>query len=182
MSRIGKQPITIPDGVKVEINGRFIIVKGPKGELSQEINSKVDVAVKGQELTVSVKNPGEKEQSSLWGLTQRLINNMILGTVTPFSKQLEINGVGFKAAVSGNKLVLNVGFSHPVEYRITENINVKVEKNIITISGINKQLVGQTAAEIRAIKKPEPYKGKGIKFIDEVIKKKVGKAAAKGTE
>jgi len=155
----------------------LIIVKGLKGELNQKIHPNVRVKQKDKELLVNVQKPDNKKQRALWGLFQRLINNMIEGVTKGFEKKLEINGLGYKAEVSGNKLVLNVGFSHQVNFDIPKNIEVKVEKNIIIISGFDKQLVGETAAQIRRIKKPEPYKGKGIKYIDEVIKKKAGKAA-----
>lgn len=175
MSRIGKKPIVIPAGVEVKINGNLVTVKGPKGELKQEIHPLVKVAAQGQEILVSVKNDEEKDQRALWGLFRSLINNMVLGVTQGFSKKLEINGIGFKAQVSGSKMILNVGYSHPVEYEILQDIQIAIEKNVITISGIDKQKVGQVAAEIRAIKKPEPYQGKGIKYVDEVIRRKAGK-------
>jgi large subunit ribosomal protein L6 len=137
------------------------------------------VAQADNQLTVSVKNQEDKRQKALWGLFRRLVANMITGITDGFSKQLEINGVGYKASVQGKKLILNVGFSHPVEYTIPDGIDIIVEKNIITISGIDRQLVGQTAAEIRSVRKPEPYKGKGIKYTTEIVRRKVGKTAAK---
>lgn len=182
MSRIGKQPIIVPEGVKVEIEGNLVTVAGPKGELKKEFSSKVDITQKDNQVIVSVKNQEDKEEAALWGLTRSIVANMVQGVTEGFEKKLEISGVGYKAAISGEKLVLNVGFSHPVEYKIPEGIDVTVEKNIITISGADKQLVGQVAAEIRSVRKPEPYKGKGIKYVDEVIRRKVGKAAAKGEE
>ena len=175
MSRIGKKPIAIPQGVDVKVAGSEIIVKGAKGEVKQALHHLISVEVKDGNLTVDVKNHEDRKQKALWGLFRSLLNNMVLGVSTGFTKQLEINGIGFKAAVSGNKLILNVGFSHPVEYVPTPDIKLAVEKNTITVSGIDKQRVGQTAAEIRAIKKPEPYKGKGIKYSDEVIRRKAGK-------
>ncbi|MFA5021628.1 MAG: 50S ribosomal protein L6 [Patescibacteria group bacterium] len=181
MSRIGKQPIIIPDGVQVNIQAGQIKVKGPKGELTQGLHPDVIVEKKDNEIIVSVKNSDEKKQNSLWGLFQRLINNMVIGTTKGFSRQLEINGVGYKAAVAGNVLNLNLGYSHPIAYDIPKGIEIKVEKNLITISGIDKQAIGQIAAEIRLLRKPEPYKGKGIKYLEEVIVRKVGKAAAKGS-
>ncbi|OGY88844.1 MAG: 50S ribosomal protein L6 [Candidatus Komeilibacteria bacterium RIFCSPLOWO2_01_FULL_45_10] len=184
MSRIGKKPIIIPPGVEVKINGNLASVKGPKGELEQEIHPLVKVAISGQEIQVSVFKTEEKEQRALWGLFRSLLNNMVLGVTQGFSKQLEINGIGFKAQVSGSKLILNVGYSHSVEYQIPKDIQITVEKNLITVAGAAKQEVGQVAAEIRAIKKPEPYQGKGIKYLDEVIRRKAGKvvkgAAATG--
>ena len=181
MSRIGKKPIEIPQGVEVKVDSNLVVVKGPKGELKEQIHPLVKIEGKENEVIVSVKNPEEKEQRSLWGLFRTLINNMVQGVTNGFTKQLEINGIGFKALVSGDKLVLNVGFSHPVEYSIPKDIQITVEKNIVTISGNSKQKVGQVAAEIRAIKKPEPYKGKGIKYVDEVIRRKAGKVV-KGVE
>lgn len=175
MSRIGKKPINLPAGVEVNINGNLVSVKGPKGELKQEIHPLVQVIKGDKELTLSIKDMEDKKQNSLWGLSRTLVSNMVEGVVTGFSKQLEINGIGFKAAVTGNKLILNVGFSHQVEYQIPAGIAITVDKNVITVSGINKQMVGQISAEIRSIKKPEPYLGKGIKYVDEVIRRKAGK-------
>lgn len=176
MSRIGKKPIFIPTGVEVQVNNQNVLVKGAKGSLELTLHPKVKAEVKDNEVKVTVVQTEDKEEKSLWGLFRTLINNMVEGVVKGFSKQLEINGIGFKAAVQGKKLILNVGYSHPVEYEIPQGIEVKVEKNIIIISGIDKQRVGQVAAEIRAIKKPEPYKGKGIKYVGEIIRRKVGKA------
>ena len=179
MSRVGKQQIKIPDGVEVKVNDQLVTVKGPKGVLTQKLHPVVKVEVKDLVVTVKVENEDNKQQRSLWGLFASLLENMILGVTKGFSKQLEINGVGFKAAASGRKLNLSVGFSHPVEYNIPEGIDIKTEANVITITGIDKQLVGEVAAQIRKIKKPEPYKGKGIKYVGEEIKKKAGKAAGK---
>lgn len=176
MSRIGKKPILIPKEVEVKINGQSVLVKGVKGALTLALHPKIKAEVKDQEIIVVVARTEDKEEKSLWGLFRSLINNMVEGVTKGFSKQLEINGIGFKAAVSGRKLILNVGYSHPVEYEIPQDIEIKAEKNIIIISGIDKQKVGQVAAEIRAVKKPEPYKGKGIKYAGEVIRRKAGKA------
>ncbi len=175
MSRIGKKPIIIPENTEVKIDDGQVIVKGPKGQLGQLLPGKVMVEINGSEILVTVNNKKDKGERALWGLFRSLINNMVEGVVNGFSKQLEINGIGFKAIVQDKKLVLNVGYSHPVEYLIPEGIEISVEKNIVTIFGIDKQKVGQVAAEIRAVKKPEPYKGKGIKYIDEVIRRKAGK-------
>lgn len=177
MSRVGKQLINLPSGVEVELTGRFLTIKGPKGELKQEIHPQVEVNLADRVLTVKVKNENDRSQRALWGLFASLIKNMVKGVTEGFSKQLEINGVGFTASASGDKLNLRVGFSHPVEYKISAGIAIKTEGNLITISGIDKQLVGETAAQIRKIKKPEPYKGKGIKYVDEQIIRKAGKAA-----
>ncbi len=178
MSRIGKQVINIPADVEVKIDGSFIVVKGPKGQLKQELHPKISVMAENNEVRVKVANEQEKSQRALWGLFGSLIKNMIIGVTQGYNKQLAISGVGFTSAVSGKKLILKVGFSHPVEYQIPEGIEIKSENNIITISGIDKQLVGEAAAQIRQIKKPEPYKGKGIKYIEEKIRRKAGKAAA----
>lgn len=180
MSRLGKLPINIPAGVDVKIAEGFIVVKGPKGELKQELNKIVKVEIKGSEITVDVADKKDKKERSFWGLFRSLINNMVLGVTEGFEKKLEVIGVGYKVALSGKKLTLNVGFSHPVDFLLPEGIEGKVEGNIITIGGASKQLVGEMAAQIRKIKKPEPYKGKGIKYTDEVIRRKEGKAAAKG--
>lgn len=181
MSRIGKKPIEIPNGVEIKITAgddtqkTQVSVKGSKGTLDVSVPSEVKIEQKDKELIFTVKNPEAGSDKALWGLTRTLIKNAILGVTEGFSKELEINGVGFKAALQGKKLVLNVGFSHPVEYDLPEGITAEVEKNNIKISGIDKQKVGQTAAEIRAVKKPEPYKGKGIKYADEQIRRKAGK-------
>lgn len=182
MSRIGKQPIILPDEVEAKLDDSVLTVKGPKGELKQEIHPSVSIEQKENKITVTVKKPDVKEQRSLWGLFRKLIANMVVGVTEGFTKQLEVNGVGFKAAIQGKVLNLQLGYSHPIDYTFPDGIDITVEKNLITVSGLNKQQVGQTAAEIRAFKKPEPYKGKGIKYTDEIIRRKVGKAAAKGAE
>ncbi|MDO8669138.1 MAG: 50S ribosomal protein L6 [Candidatus Buchananbacteria bacterium] len=179
MSRVGKQQIKIPSSVEVKIDGRVVSVKGPKGLLKQELHPVVSVEIAGGFLTVKVQDENNKQQRSLWGLFASLLDNMVLGVTVGFSKQMEINGVGFKANAVGKKLVLNVGFSHPVEYNIPDGIEVKTEGNTINVSGIDKQLVGEVAAQIRKIKKPEPYKGKGIRYTGEEVRKKAGKAAGK---
>lgn len=180
MSRIGKKPIEIPNGVEVKIVADDlqrikVSVKGSKGSLEVAIPKGVQIEQKDKELILTVANPDSGDEKALWGLSRTLVNNAIIGVTEGFIKELEINGVGFKVALQGKKLVLNVGFSHPVEYDLPEGITAEVEKNNIKISGIDKQLVGQVAAEIRSIKKPEPYKGKGIKYIDEQIRRKAGK-------
>ncbi|MBT7228728.1 50S ribosomal protein L6 [Candidatus Parcubacteria bacterium] len=180
MSRIGKKPIEIPSGVEIKVNsdelGNIeVAVKGPKGALNVGIPKGVSAEQKDNQIILTVPDPENRSQKAIWGLARTLVNNAVLGVVEGYAKELEINGVGFKVALQGKKLVLNVGFSHPVEYDLPEGIVAEVEKNKIKISGIDKQSVGQTAAEIRAIKKPEPYKGKGIKYIDEHIRRKAGK-------
>jgi large subunit ribosomal protein L6 len=179
MSRIGKKPIAIPQGVDVKIENTLVTVKGPKGELKLEIHPLVKVAIKDNEIILDVADQDDKTEKSLWGLFNRLINNMVIGVTKGFEKKLEVIGVGFRVALQGQKLLLNVGFSHQVEYILPQGILGSVEKNIITLTGSDKQLLGETAAQIRRIKKPEPYKGKGIRYFGEVIKKKAGKTVAK---
>ena len=177
MSRLGKLPITLKEGVQAKLENDFIVVKGPKGELSLSENKLVKIEIKENEIKLSVKKPEDKNQKSLWGLYRGLVNNLVLGVTEGFEKKLEVNGVGFRISASGNTLNMNLGFSHPVVFNLPEGISATVEGNVITISGIDKQLVGQVAAEVRAIKPPEPYKGKGIKYIDEIILRKEGKTA-----
>jgi large subunit ribosomal protein L6 len=179
MSRIGKQPIVIPAGTEIKLEKGEVIVRGPKGELRERLNSQIIVALNEGQATVSVANPDVKKERSLWGLGRTLVNNMVVGVNQGYEKKLEINGVGYKANISGNKLTVNAGYSHPVEYLLTEGITAEVAGNVITVRGISKYLVGETAAEIRKIRKPEPYKGKGIKYADEIIRRKAGKTAAK---
>lgn len=178
MSRIGKKPIAIPAGVTVTVADGAVSIKGPKGEDRLVLHPHARVAQNAGELAVSVEKPEEKFDRSLWGLHRALLAAMIEGVTQGFSKKLEMVGVGYKAVLQGKNLVLEAGFSHPVELAIPEGITVAVEKNtLITISGINKQKVGTFAAQARAVRKPEPYKGKGIKYIGEVIRRKEGKAA-----
>jgi large subunit ribosomal protein L6 len=181
MSRLGKNPIAIPAGVTVKVADGSVTVKGPKGELVQAIHPNVIVEVAGAEAKVSVKDPEAILDRSLWGLTHKLVKNMITGVTAGFSKQLELVGVGFKAALSGAKLNLDLGFSHPVAFELPKGIEAKVEKNIVTLAGASKQLVGQTAAQIRKLRKPEPYKGKGIRYVGEAVRQKAGKAAKTGS-
>ena len=179
MSRIGKQSIQIPDGVEVKINNNLILVKGSKGELSQELHPDINAEIKDKEIILKLKEG--KINSAVWGTDRALVNNMITGVNKGFERRLVFEGVGFRASVSGNKLVLNLGFSHPIEIEAPKGIEFKVEKNTITVFGPDKNLVGQIAANIRANKKPEPYKGKGIRYEEEVIRRKAGKKAATGT-
>lgn len=176
MSKIGKQPIVIPDKVEVKIENGEIWVKGPKGELRQKMHPQISVDLKGQMIEVSPRQT-TKQSAALWGLIRALVFNMVKGVTEGFEKKLEIEGVGYKAAAEENKLILSLGFSHLVVVEMPVGIEFKVEKNMITVSGIDKQLVGQTAASIRAKKKPEPYKGKGIHYQGEVIRRKAGKKA-----
>lgn len=181
MSRIGKNPITIPSGVTVSAQGGTVTVTGPKGELSVALPPKVALAIAGDTLTFSVPNPDDTRQAAFWGLGRSLVANAVLGVTEGFKKQLEINGVGYKVALKGDTLVLNVGFSHPVEFKAPKGIALSAEGNAITVSGIDKYVVGEVASGIRRIRKPEPYKGKGIKYSDEVIRRKAGKVV-KGAE
>lgn len=176
MSRVGRKPILIPAGVNVVIHGRRITVKGPKGELSREILPEMKVEMKENMIYV-VPNVESKKIKALWGLTRQLIFNMIKGVMEGYEKKLEIEGLGFRAIIEGESLVLHLGFSHPVKVEKVPGIKFLVDKNIITVSGIDKELVGQVAASIKRIKKPEPYKGKGIKYLGESVRRKVGKKA-----
>lgn len=175
MSRIGKMPIEMPAGVTVSLEGRTLTVKGPKGEQSMELPPLSSVKIDGQVIQVERAND-EKMQKAQHGLTRSLINNLVIGVTEGFSKELEVNGVGFKIRMEGKDLVMSLGFSHEIRYTIPEDIDVKIEKMDITVSGINKQRVGQIAAEIREFKKPEPYKGKGIKYRNERVVRKAGKS------
>ena len=177
MSRIGKKSIIIPKGVTVTKNGDMLLVKGPKGEDALKLHSAVSVVEADGMLNVSVSKPEEKSERALWGLHRALIANMVSGVVTPFQKKLELVGVGYKAALQGKILTLELGFSHPVVIELPEGVTGTVEKNVITLTGLNRQAVGQIAAKIREFRNPEPYKGKGIKYAGEVIRRKAGKAA-----
>lgn len=175
MSRIGKLPIEILSGVTITVDQGIIKVQGPKGELSQSVLPEVTVKLEDNQLIVSRKSD-EKLARAQHGLMRSLINNMVVGVTKGFEKKLEVNGVGFRVKGGGQQLEMSLGFSHPVKYEAPQGIDIKVEKMNITVSGINKQQVGQVAAEIRSLKKPEPYKGKGIKYADEHIIRKAGKA------
>ena len=175
MSRIGNKPITVPAGIDVTIDGQKITVKGPKGTLERTVNDNISIKLENGVIVVARPND-EKENRSLHGLTRILINNMIEGVSNEFSKQLEINGVGYRAAKQGNKIVLTLGYSHPVEMVEPEGITYEVPNpNSIIVKGIDKELVGQMAAEIRSKRPPEVYRGKGIKYVDEHIRRKEGK-------
>ncbi|MBI5729410.1 MAG: 50S ribosomal protein L6 [Candidatus Magasanikbacteria bacterium] len=178
MSRIGKKIRKLPAGVTAELRGADLVVTGPKGELKLAVHPRITVVINGSEVTVQVAGESQRDRA-LWGTFSSLIENMIDGVVAGFIKQLEINGVGFKAAMKGANLSLEVGFSHPVEVKPLPGVKFTVEKNIITVEGIDKQLVGEMAATIRRVRKPEPYKGKGIKYVEETIRRKAGKTAAK---
>lgn len=175
MSRIGRMPIAIPAGVTVSLaENNHVTVKGPKGTLERTLPVEMEIKVEGEEVTVTRPND-LKKMKSLHGLTRTLINNMVIGVTDGYEKVLEVNGVGYRAQKSGKKLTLNLGFSHPVEMEDPEGIESSVDGNKIIVKGIDKEKVGQYAAEIRDKRRPEPYKGKGIKYIDEVIRRKVGK-------
>ena len=179
MSRIGRMPIAVPAGVTVEIaENNKVTVKGPKGTLERVLPSEMNISKDGE--TIVVTRPNDlKRMKSLHGLTRTLINNMVVGVSAGYEKKLEVNGVGYKAAKAGNKFTLSLGYSHPVEMIDPEGLESVVEGNVITVKGIDKEKVGQYAAEIRSKREPEPYKGKGIKYIDEVIRRKEGKAGSK---
>ena len=179
MSRIGNKPITVPEGVEIKLDGQNLTVKGPKGTLVKELHKNMKINVEANVITV-VRPDNEPYNRSLHGLTRTLINNMIEGTVKGFERKLEVNGVGYRASKKGNTLVLNLGYSHPVEVLDTDTVKTEVpDANTILVKGINKQEVGQFAAEIREYRLPEPYKGKGIKYSDERIRRKEGKAGGK---
>jgi large subunit ribosomal protein L6 len=175
MSRISKNPLKIPEGVEVNINGKDVSAKGSKGQLNYTMVDEVTARVEDGTVIIE-KTKGTKFANAMWATTWRLVNNLCIGVSKGFEKKLEINGVGLRANMQGNTLVMNLGYSHEVRYDVPEGIQVSVEKNTeITVSGIDKQRVGQVAAEIRDFKKPEPYKGKGIKYADERIIRKEGK-------
>ena len=179
MSRIGRMPIAVPAGVTVDIaENNKVTVKGPKGTLERVLPSEMEIKVEGSEIIVSRPND-LKKMKSLHGLTRTLINNMVIGVTNGYEKKLEVNGVGYRAAKQGKKLVLSLGYSHPVEMEDPEGLETTVDGNKIIVKGISKEKVGQYAAEIREKRKPEPYKGKGIKYADEVIRRKVGKTGKK---
>ncbi len=179
MSRIGKLPIIIPDGTSATLSGNTIVVVGKKGELRQTVNDlKLKFVVENDKIVITKKTE-DRESASLYGLTRTLIANMVKGVTEGFRKELEFNGIGYRASASGQVLTLSLGYSHPIIYNIPEDIQISVEKNKISIVGADKQKVGQVAAEIRSFRKPEPYKGKGIKYTTEVIRRKAGKTGAK---
>ncbi len=179
MSRIGRMPIAIPAGVTVEVaENNKVTVKGPKGTLERVLPSEMEIKVEGAEIVVTRPND-LKKMKSLHGLTRTLINNMVVGVTNGLEKKLEVNGVGYRAAKQGKTLNLSLGYSHPVNMEDPAGVETVVEGNIITVKGIDKEKVGQFAAEIRDKRRPEPYKGKGIKYVDETIRRKVGKTGKK---
>jgi len=180
MSRIGKKPILIPEDTEVKIEGNIISIKGPKGELSKEFRSEIIVKIEKNRIFILPRTEN-KQTRALWGLTRALVANMVKGVTEGFERKLEIEGLGFKAQVVGNDLELFVGFTHPVKIKALENVKLTVEKNIITVSGFDLEKVSQTAAKIRKVKPTEPYKGKGIKYLGEIVRRKVGKKVAATT-
>jgi large subunit ribosomal protein L6 len=175
MSRVGRSPIPIPSGVTLTVDGSTVHAKGPKGELSWTLPERVHCQVENSIANLTVDDTDARPQRARWGLARMLVANMVAGVSTGFEKKLEIHGVGFRAEVKGADLVLLLGFSHPITYTPPAGIAVKVEKNIVTINGIDKQVVGEVAATIRRFKKPEPYKGKGIRYSGELVRRKAGK-------
>ena len=179
MSRVGKKPIPVPGKTKTDYKDRVITVKGEKGTLARSINPNVDLEIEKDTIKVTMIKE-TKSNRALQGLTRSLVANMVTGVHKGFEKVLEINGIGYRASLSGNTIVLNLGFSHPVNFELPEGISAKVDKNnTVRLSGINKELLGQTAASIRSLRPPEPYKGKGIKYAEEYVQRKAGKTGTK---
>ena len=178
MSRVGKKPIPIPANTKVTYQDRVVMVQGEKGKLERAIHPDVDLTINDRELNVVIDNQDRKKRS-LQGLTRSLVSNMVTGVSKGFERVLEINGIGYRAELSGKTIVLNLGYSHPINFDLPEGIAASVEKNQVKLSGIDKELLGQTAAAIRRLRPPEPYKGKGVKYAGERIIQKAGKAGAK---
>jgi len=179
MSRVGKKPITVPGKTKITYKDRVITVQGDKGTLTRTIHPNIDLEIEKDTITVIMQKETQGNRA-LQGLTRSLVANMVIGVEKGFERILEINGIGYRASLSGNTLVLNLGFSHPVNFELPDGIAAKVDKNnTVTLSGINKELLGQTAASIRSLRPPEPYKGKGIKYAEEYIQRKAGKTGTK---
>jgi large subunit ribosomal protein L6 len=179
MSRIGRKPVQIPAGVTLEIRPELISAKGPKGTLTLRRHEAIEVKQEGNEL-VFTRSSEEKTAKAAHGLMRALTANLVHGVHAGFTRQLEINGVGYRAEVKGQTVVLNLGYSHPIEYPLPDGVTAKVEKNVLSLSSIDKQLLGAAAAKIRSFRPPEPYKGKGVKYAEETILRKAGKAAGKG--
>ena len=178
MSRVGKMPVPIPDKTKVEINAQMVTVTGPKGSLVREIHPEISASIEDNQVVVT--RPSElKKHRALHGLTRALINNMVVGVSEGFKKELELIGVGYRSEMKGNVLIIYLGYSHPIVMRPPEGINLEVlpKENRIIVSGVNKELVGQVAAKIRGFRKPEPYKGKGVRYVGEYVRSKAGKTA-----
>lgn len=180
MSRVGKKPILIPEGVEVKVDGQKIIIKGPKGELQREIRPEIKIEVGDKKIVFSPQIE-TKETKAFWGLSRALVNNMVKGVTEGFERKLEIEGIGFRAQLEGKDLVLHVGFTHPVKIAAPEDIKFSIDKNVVSVSGPDIEKVSQLAAQIRKTKPPEPYKGKGIRYQGEIVRKKVGKKAVATT-
>ena len=179
MSRVGKKPIPIPEKIKVDYKNRMVTVQGKNGTLTQEIHPAVDVSIDKDEINV-VLNDQSRKTVALQGMTRSLLNNMVTGVSQGFERVLEINGIGYRAEVKGKNIVFNLGYSHPIDFPLPEGVTAQVEKNnVVKINGIDKQLIGQTAARIRQLRPPEPYKGKGIKYAEQHIMRKAGKTGTK---
>jgi len=178
MSRIGKKPISIPNGVEISVDNGLLTVKGPKGKLTRQMHPRVSVTAGKDEIAVSVSDES-RESRAIHGLSRMLVANMVTGVSTGFEKALEIVGVGYRAELQGKTAILNVGYSQPVHFELPEGVEAKIDKTKITLSSIDKELLGLTAAKIRGVRKPEPYKGKGIRYADEVIRRKAGKTGVK---
>ncbi|MCX6792778.1 MAG: 50S ribosomal protein L6 [Candidatus Falkowbacteria bacterium] len=180
MSRLGKLPIKLVKGSTAVLNNGILTVKGPKGELTQAINGLANVEITAEEIKVSVNDSISKKQRAMWGLFYSLINNMVIGVTEGYEKKLEIQGVGYKVANGSRALTFSLGFSHTINFPLPDGIEANAEGNIITVKGIDKQMVGEITAQMRRLKKPEPYKGKGIRYVGEIVRRKAGKTAAKG--
>lgn len=177
MSRIGKKSVVIPQGVEMKLEANVVKVKGPKGSLEFVHHHEVTLHIADDAVSVE-KTGGSKKASAIWGTTTKILSNLVEGVTVGFQKQLELNGVGFRMSVAGKKITMALGFSHPVEVTVPEDLDVKIEGNIMTVTGIDKQKVGQIAAEIRDLKPVEPYKGKGFRYVGEVVRRKEGKKAS----
>lgn len=177
MSRVGRKPVAIPKGVTIRVDDGQVVVKGPKGELKREVPAGVTIAVEGQAATFT-RAGNEPSMRAKHGLMRALVNNMVIGVTQGFTRELEINGVGYKCEVKGNNVNLALGYSHPIDYALPAGVSCKVEKTKITLTGIDKESVGLAAAKLRSFRVPDPYKQKGIKYAEEIIKKKVGKTGA----
>ncbi|MFC1632898.1 50S ribosomal protein L6 [Patescibacteria group bacterium] len=176
MSRVGKQPVEIPNGVEIKVEGLKVMVKGAKGQLEETFKGPIKIEVAEGNVVITPKNIDKPDP--MWGTARAKIQNMVMGVTEGFKKELEINGVGYRGQVSGKKLTLELGFSHPIEAEIPEGLEAAIEKNILTISGIDKEKVGLFADKVRRYRKPEPYKGTGVKYVDEHVRRKEGKKAA----
>jgi large subunit ribosomal protein L6 len=178
MSRVGKNPVELPDKVEAKVSGTKVSVKGPKGQIEKTFGGDVTIKLDGKSLVVS-PNSEERKTRALWGTTRAILKNMVKGVSDGFIRELEFNGVGYKAAVAGNTVTLNLGYSHPINFTLPAGVTAKVTKNIIELHGCDKELLGFVASKIRSFREPEPYKGKGVKYLEETIIRKAGKTGAK---